>query len=175
MRLALTVVTRRRRRGDVRFEPITPGGGRIAVIANPSDIRGPSIEPGNGDEHAGRLKRNTAPPKMRSKPLAAGKYARLMPCIRARLQPCRKKPLIVRALAPAAVRGFSTLPSCPDRRIDASFRQPRIWLRSYKSARATVVSPFNPVAASRSLSNSASSGPAGISMAQAAISSSLAP
>jgi hypothetical protein len=37
----------------------------------------------------------------------------LMLCIRARLQPCRKKPLIIRALAPAAVRGFSTLPCLP--------------------------------------------------------------
>src|ERR1017187_5987043 len=42
------VTIRRRRQGDVRFEPITPGGDRIAVIAAPSDIRGSCIEPGNG-------------------------------------------------------------------------------------------------------------------------------
>src|ERR1039457_3173594 len=40
------------RREDVRFEPITPGGERIAPIAVPSDIRGPGIESGNGDESA---------------------------------------------------------------------------------------------------------------------------
>jgi hypothetical protein len=32
------VTIRRRRQGEVRFEPITPGGDRIAVIAAPSDI-----------------------------------------------------------------------------------------------------------------------------------------
>ena len=49
---------RRRRRGDIRFEPITPGGERIAPVAVPSDIGGPSIEPVNGDESA--IKRNIA-------------------------------------------------------------------------------------------------------------------
>src|ERR1017187_7191816 len=46
------------RQGDLRFEPITPGGVRIAVIAVPSDIRGPGIETVNGDERA--IKRNIA-------------------------------------------------------------------------------------------------------------------